>query len=70
MELAVKKINILYLLTEINAHKFYMQSTNKFDLLENRYYGRRGSTALTMRQPSTRKSWHLLRRQAAVARSV
>jgi hypothetical protein len=38
--------------------------------LENRDYGRRGSAALIMRHPSIRKSWHLLRRQAAVARSV
>jgi type IV secretory pathway VirB2 component (pilin) len=26
--------------------------------LENRDYGRKGSTALTMRHPSIRKSWH------------
>jgi hypothetical protein len=38
--------------------------------LENRDYGRRGSAALTMRHPFIRKSWHQLRRQAAVARSV
>jgi hypothetical protein len=34
--------------------------------LENRDYGRRGSATLTMRHPSIRKSWHQLRRQAAV----
>jgi hypothetical protein len=38
--------------------------------LENRDYGRRESATLTMRHPSTCKSWHYLRRQAAVARSV
>jgi hypothetical protein len=38
--------------------------------LEIRDYGRRGSAALTMRHPTIRKSWHYLRRQAAVARSV
>jgi hypothetical protein len=38
--------------------------------IENRDYGRRGSAALTTRYTSIRKSWQLLRRQAAVARSV
>jgi hypothetical protein len=38
--------------------------------LENRDYGRRGLAALTMRHSSIHKSFHLLRRQAAVARSV
>jgi hypothetical protein len=38
--------------------------------LEKRDYGHRGSAALTTRHLSIRKSWHYLRRQAAVARSV
>jgi hypothetical protein len=38
--------------------------------LEIRDYGRRGSTALSTRLPSILKSWHKLRRQAAVVRSV
>jgi hypothetical protein len=37
---------------------------------ENLYYGRRRSAALTMWHSSIRKSWHQLRRQADVARSV
>jgi hypothetical protein len=44
---------------------------NKFFAgLENRDYGRRGSAALTMRHPAIRKSWHLLRKEVAVARLV
>jgi hypothetical protein len=35
-----------------------------------RCYGRRGSAALTMRHPSIGTSWHYLRRQAAIDRSV
>jgi hypothetical protein len=37
---------------------------------ENRDYGRRLSTSLTTRHPSISKSWHKLRQQVAVARSV
>jgi hypothetical protein len=38
--------------------------------LEIREYGRMGSAALTTQHPSIRKSWHYVRRQAAVARSL
>jgi hypothetical protein len=43
---------------------------NSGSSLENRDYGPRGSAALTTWHPSIRKSWHWLRRQAVVARSV
>jgi hypothetical protein len=35
--------------------------------IENRDYGHKGTVAFTTRHPYIRKSWHLLRRQAAVA---
>jgi hypothetical protein len=38
--------------------------------LENQDYSRRRSAALTTRHHSIRKSWHQLRRQAAVGQSV
>jgi hypothetical protein len=38
--------------------------------LENLDYGHRGSASLTTRHPFIRKSWHILRRQAVVARSA
>jgi hypothetical protein len=41
-----------------------------FSGLENRDYGRRGFAALNTRDVSIRKSWHYLRRQAVVSRSV
>jgi hypothetical protein len=38
--------------------------------LETRDYGRRGFAAVTTRQPSIRKRWHYLGRQAALARGL
>jgi hypothetical protein len=64
---SLRMVNVTWI--DLDPLAFILHFLNQFRIVY-RDYGRKGSAELTLQHPSIRKSWHSLRRQAAVARLV